>query len=104
MTGFGKKVHSLWKPSYTITPKAARLLMQIEAARADVEHIPVPATVEAELRKQARMRSTHYSTRIEGNRLTLVEAEQVIQEAGTEIRERGSDSEAARACGTRSQR
>jgi Fic family protein len=91
MTSFGKKVRSVWKPRYTITPKAAGLLMQIAAARADVEHIPLPASVEAELRRQARVRSTHYSTRIEGNRLTLAEAEQVIQEAGTEFHGRERD-------------
>jgi len=76
---------------YAITPKVARLLMEIEAARADIEHIPVPATVEAELRHQARVRSTHYSTRIEGNRLTLAEAEKVIQEAGTKFHGRERD-------------
>lgn len=32
---------------------------------------------------QARVRSTHYSTRIEGNRLTLAEAEQVILDGKT---------------------
>jgi Fic family protein len=32
------------------------------------------------MRLRARVRSTHFSTRIEGNRLTLVEAEQVILE------------------------
>ena len=71
----------IWKPIYTITPKAARLLMEIEAAHADVEHMPLPPTVEAELRRQARVRSTHFSTRIEGNRLTLAEVEKVIQDA-----------------------
>jgi Fic family protein len=53
--------------------------MEIEAARAVVEHTPLPPTVEAELRRRARLRSTHYSTRIEGNRLSLAEAEQVIE-------------------------
>jgi hypothetical protein len=39
--------------------------MEIEAARAVVEHTPLPAAVEAELRHRARVRFTHYSTRIE---------------------------------------
>ncbi|MEW6663923.1 MAG: Fic family protein [Thermodesulfobacteriota bacterium] len=84
-------MHSVWKPRYTITPKAARLLMEIEAARADVQHISLPASVEMELRRRARVRSTHYSTRIEGNRLTLAEAEQVIQEVRTEFQGRERD-------------
>jgi len=53
--------------------------MDIEAAKVIVEHIPLTPSEEAELRRQARIRSTHYSTRIEGNRLTLSEARQVIE-------------------------
>jgi len=82
---------SVWKPVYIITPKAARTLMEIEAARTEVDGIPLPPTVEAELRRQARTRSTHYSTRIEGNRLTLVEAEKVIEGSRTEFRGRERD-------------
>jgi hypothetical protein len=45
--------------------------MAIEAARQAVQlTILPPATVEA-LRQSARLRATHYSTRIEGNRLTF---------------------------------
>jgi Fic family protein len=68
-----------WHPHYSLNPAIARALMEIEAARAVVEHIPLSATVEAELRRRARLRSTHFSTRIEGNRLTLAETEQVIE-------------------------
>ena len=48
----------------------ARGLMQIEAARALVDHTPLPPAAEAELRAHARVRAVHYSTFIEGNRLT----------------------------------
>lgn len=67
----------LWLPRYTLTPAIARALMDIEAARAVVEQTPLPPAAEAQLRHRARIRSTHYSTSIEGNRLTLAEAEQV---------------------------
>lgn len=79
-----------WQPRYTLTPAIARWLMEIETARVVVEHTPLPPATEAELRRRARMRSTHYSTRIEGNRLTLAEAEQVIEgeRAGFHGRER----------------
>ena len=80
-----------WQPRYTLTPVIAGSLMEVEAARAVVEHTPLPPTVEAELRHRARVRSTHYSTRIEGNRLTLVEAEQVIEGKATELRGRERD-------------
>jgi Fic family protein len=68
-----------WQPRYAITPAMARGLMEIEAARVAVAHTALPPGKEAELRHRARVRSTHFSTRIEGNRLTLAEAEQVIE-------------------------
>jgi Fic family protein len=80
-----------WTPTYTITPAIARGLMTIEAAKAVVSEIPIPPTVEAELRRRARIRSTHYSTRIEGNRLTLAEAEQVIEGRQAEFHGRERD-------------
>ncbi len=52
--------------------------MQIEAARAVVEHTAIPPAVKEELRHRARVRSSHFSTRIEGNRLSLAEAAEVI--------------------------
>jgi Fic family protein len=68
-----------WQPRYTLTAPIARSLMEIEASRAVVEHIALPPAVQSELRRRARLRSTHYSTRIEGNRLTLAEAQQVVE-------------------------
>jgi Fic family protein len=68
-----------WQPRYTLTSPIVRSLMEIEASRAVVEHIALPPAVQSELRRRARLRSTHYSTRIEGNRLTLAEAQQVVE-------------------------
>jgi Fic family protein len=67
-----------WEPRYRLTTAMARSLMEVGAAAAVVEHLAIPPAVREELRRRARVRSTHYSTRIEGNRLTLAEAEQVI--------------------------
>jgi Fic family protein len=53
--------------------------MEIEAVKTIVEHTPLSPAVEAQIRNRARIRSTHYSTRIEGNKLTLKEAQDVIQ-------------------------
>ncbi|HII07611.1 MAG TPA: Fic family protein, partial [Methanotrichaceae archaeon] len=78
-----------WHPRYVITPAIARGLMEIEAARAVVDETPLSIAAEAELRRRARLRSTHYSTRIEGNRLTLAEAEEAI--SGQEIKGRERD-------------
>ncbi|MBF0483110.1 MAG: Fic family protein [Candidatus Omnitrophica bacterium] len=69
----------IWKPVYQFNSSITRALMDIEAAKTVVEKLPLSPAVQAELRYKARVRSTHYSTRIEGNRLTLKEAEQVIE-------------------------
>ena len=73
------KTKPQWQPRYSTTPAIVQRLLEIEAARTAVGMMTLPPAVEMELRRQARLRSTHYSTRIEGNRLTLAEAEQVIQ-------------------------
>jgi Fic family protein len=74
-----------WQPRYSITPQLAHWLMEIESARVVVEHTHLPPGMEGELRQRARIRATHYSTRIEGNRLTLEQSEQVIQQKGIAI-------------------
>jgi len=80
-----------WSPRFTITPAIARGLMQIEAARALVDHTPLSLAAEAELRSRARMQAAHYSTFIEGNRLTLEEAQRVIADERAEISGRERD-------------
>jgi Fic family protein len=80
-----------WQPKYSITSQLARWLMEIESAQVIVEHTPLSPAIEAELRQRARIRATHHSTRIEGNRLTLEQAEQVIQEKHLAIQGRKRD-------------
>ncbi len=84
-------MNEIWQPRYSISPQLAQWLMDIESARQVVAHTILPPAVEAELRQRARIRATHYSTRIEGNRLTLEQAEQVIQEKGVAIQGRERD-------------
>ena len=86
-----KNKTSIWKPIYIIKSDIARSLMEIEAAKAVVENTPLSPAVEAELRHKARVRSTHYSTRIEGNRLTFKEAQQVIEQKKTAFHGRERD-------------
>ncbi|MEA2045052.1 MAG: Fic family protein [Euryarchaeota archaeon] len=81
----------VWTPVYSLTPAILQGLMQIEAARALVDHTPLTPAAEAELRHLARVRATHYSTFIEGNRLTLDEAEKVIADEKAEIADRERD-------------
>ena len=80
-----------WKPTYSITSEIARSLMEIEAAKAVIDATPISPAVESELRHKARLRSTHYSTQIEGNRLTLKETEEVIEKKKTGFHGRERD-------------
>ena len=67
-----------WQPGYTITSAMLNSLLAIGRARTVVERLPLSPAADAELRRQARLRATHYSTKIEGNRLSLAEVEQVL--------------------------
>lgn len=69
-------------PNFTITPKVAKLLSGIEVSRQSIVHLPVTAQVLASLRETARLASTHYSTAIEGNRLTQAQVQEVIAGGG----------------------
>jgi Fic family protein len=66
--------------TFNFTPEMVRALQAVERARAEVQLTVLPPAVAEGLRLRARVRSTHFSTRIEGNRLTLVEAEQAVME------------------------
>jgi len=70
---------AMFDPKFVITSKIASALMRIEAARQSIVDLPMTTRLQARLRETARLLSTHYSTQIEGNRLTLDEATRVIQ-------------------------
>ena len=67
-----------FNPVFTITPVMATGLMRIEAVKQAIRMLPVTPRVLANLRETARLFSTHYSTMIEGNRLTQEQVGQVI--------------------------
>lgn len=57
-------------------------LMRIEAAKQKTLSLPLTPTVLLSLRETARLITTHYSTMIEGNVLTLAEVEEVLKHEG----------------------
>ncbi len=67
-----------FQPLFSITPAMANHLMQIEAVRQSILTLPITPRVLASLRETARLFSTHYSTMIEGNRLTQQQVAEVI--------------------------
>ena len=72
------KDRTSFNPTFTITPAVASGLMRIEAVKQAIQTLPITPRVLANLRETARLFSTHYSTMIEGNRLTQEQVAQVI--------------------------
>lgn len=68
-----------FQPKFTIAATIATALMRIEAAKEAIQHLPITPSVLASLRESARLYSTHYSTAIEGNRLTQEQISKVIE-------------------------
>lgn len=67
-----------FNPKFSITAKIATSLMRIEGAKQAVQDLPITTAVLATLRETARLYSTHYSTMIEGNRLTQEQVSKVV--------------------------
>src|SRR5437016_12447823 len=72
------KERASFNPTFAITPAMASDLMRIEAVKQAIYDLPITPRVLANLRETARLFSTHYSTMIEGNRLTQEQVAQVI--------------------------
>ena len=69
-------------PKYTITPKIVNALSSIEISRYSIIELPITATIITSLRETARISSTHHSTAIEGNKLSILEVREVIKGGG----------------------
>ena len=67
---------------FELTPKIVKYLQAIERVRETVRLTVLPPATAEVLRFKANIRSTHFSTLIEGNRLTLEETETVVQRGG----------------------
>jgi Fic family protein len=65
---------------FDLTPSIVRYLQDIERVKETVRLTVLPLKIAEVLRFKAYIRSTHYSTAIEGNRLTLKETEMVVQQ------------------------
>lgn len=68
-----------FNPKFTITPQIATALMKIESVKESIQNLPITPHVLKTLRETARLYSTHYSTMIEGNRLTQKEVEGILK-------------------------
>jgi Fic family protein len=68
-----------FEPKFSISPATAKALMRIEGCKQAVQDLPITTSVLAALRETARLFSTHYSTMIEGNRLTQEQVSNVVR-------------------------
>lgn len=70
---------SIFTPQYRLTHKIVKALMRIEAAQKAVSLLPITGAMLAKLRETSRYQTIHYSTMIEGNRLTQDQVVEVIK-------------------------
>lgn len=69
----------MYKPNFIISPKIALMLVKLEELRVQINALPINPQVLASLRESAQLSSIHYSTMIEGNKLTEEEVALTIQ-------------------------
>jgi Fic family protein len=81
----------VFNPTFSITPPIAKALMAVEGDRQAIMELPINVDVLAGLRHTARLAATHYSTQIEGNRLTQAQVAEAIHGAHFPGRERDED-------------
>ena len=72
----------MFQPRFTISTAIVQALMSIESDRQLVSGLPLTTRMLDSLRRTARLLSTHYSTQIEGNKLTPTQVAAVIDGEG----------------------
>lgn len=72
----------MFTPKFGITPTIAKSLMEIEACRQTITALPLTVSMLDSFCRTARLLSTHYSTQIEGNRLTAPQVKEVLESGG----------------------
>ena len=63
---------------WNYTNKMVNDLVRINRAREVVDLLPLPISIEEEIKKETMVKRVHYSTKIEGNKLNLDEVKKVI--------------------------
>ena len=78
----------MFNPNFTITNKILKSMGIIEAAKEVIENAPLVPAWESKFREDAMVRTVHHGTHIEGNELSLTEAERLLAGAKIVGRER----------------
>ncbi len=72
----------MFKPNFNLTPAITKALMEIEVCRHTISLLPLTVSMLESLRRTAKLLSTHFSTQIEGNKLSPTQVEEVIEGGG----------------------
>jgi len=67
-----------WQPKYTITREILSNLTRIERVKEAFENKPLSPVLLNSLHNTAKVTSVHYSTQIEGNRLSMEQVERTL--------------------------
>lgn len=78
----------MYAPNFQITAAIIKALMSAEADRQAIIEMPIDVEMLGSLRETARLTATHYSTQIEGNRLTQTQVQETLAGARFPGRER----------------
>lgn len=78
----------MFLPKYVITNKILKNIGIIDASKEVIENSPLIPAWEAKFRKEAIERTVHHGTHIEGNKLSLEEAKEVLEGGEVVARER----------------
>lgn len=68
----------MYRPDFAITNRILKNIGEIEAAKEVIEHAPLLPYWEKKFQDDAILRTTHYGTHIEGNELSLVQVQKVL--------------------------
>ena len=68
----------MYRPAFSITNKILKNIGEIEAAKEVIEHAPLLPYWEKKFQDDAILRTTHYGTHIEGNELSLIQVQKVL--------------------------
>src|SRR3989339_1515256 len=72
-----------YNPKWNYTNRIVKNLMKIQSAKDIVSLLELPIDIEERLKKESAYKTVHYSTKIEGNNLTLEEVKNAIESVKT---------------------
>lgn len=72
----------MYQPKYIISNPILKNISTIEACREVIDNAPLIPSYERRFREDARVRTVHHGTHVEGNDLTFEQAERILDRAG----------------------